>query len=102
MTSVDINAFVDSLTDDLVANAPPEVRELVLADETLRDYVFAFQSDVRDGLEAIQQGFGTAADLERAMRARKTAIVARAVDHNFTVERVLAAAIEKVMARVRS
>lgn len=98
----DIQAFVDQLAAEFVAGAPPEVQEMVLSDSVLQDHVLALQGEIRDGLLAVQSKFETVADLERVLRTRKTAIVARGSEHAYTVERTVAAVIEKVLERARA
>ena len=98
--TLDPSTFVEKLTEDLIGSAPEDVQVMVVGSEPLRNQLMELQRDVREGLEAVLRG-GLIEALERRLRDRKTDIVAAAPDHNFTIERLVARAIEDTLKAAR-
>jgi hypothetical protein len=98
--ALDPSAFVDQLTDELILQAPEEVQVSAVASPVLREQLIALQQDVREGLEDVLRG-GPIDGLHDRLKARKSELVAKAPAHNFTLERLVARAIESTMKAAR-
>lgn len=99
MSDFDPEAFLSTVTEELAEAAPDEVKTAIVFDDALRGELLAFQADARDGLWAVVKRSGSPEALEATLRARKTMIVARASAHAFTIERLVAKAITKVVGK---
>lgn len=95
----DPSALVEEIAGELLAESPAAFTSLVMDDPFLQGEVFGLKTDAENGLRAIRDNRGTLFDLDQRLRARKTAILARLPEghHHFTVERLLAAAIQRVL-----
>jgi hypothetical protein len=97
---LDPSAFVEKLTNEMIEAAPPDVQVHVVSSQEIQEQLAAFQRDVLEGLQRVLDG-GDVSDLGRVLRERKTEIVARAQAHNFTLERLVARAIDSTLEAAR-
>lgn len=97
----DPGAFLDEIATELVLQAPGEVQASILSDEGLRGELLAFQAAARDGLWGVVKKTTSPEQLEAELRARKSAVVARASAHAYTIERLVSSAVTKIVARAR-
>jgi len=87
--------FVQAMAMDLAAEAPEEVRAAIFTDQRLRAALESFQAASIALLE------GREGTYEDDLRAAKSRVVSACPSGAFTVERLLARAVERVSAKAR-
>ncbi len=99
---IDVEAFVDDLSSELVAGASEEVRGEILSNDALSAQVLIFLAEAKDGLGRVAARVpGATYDMAKALRARKTAIIAACRNHVFQIENLVAEAVRRVVAQAR-
>lgn len=99
MTEDEITSFLDDVAAEMVTRAPENIQAMIFEDDRLRGEILCLQAEAKRGLTELSEGVITHEELARDLAIRKTAIVAASPSHNFTVEKLVSSAIEKVVAK---
>lgn len=98
----DVEEFMTDLGRGLIVDAPQQVQDMIYATDGLSVAILSFVDDAKKGLAATAaREHGALEKLELALRARKTAVVAAAPAHNFTVEKLVGKALDRIMIKAR-
>ena len=98
----DPDAFMNELGMALTAEASDEVKNLIFMEDRLATEIQGLQSEAKARLARVAAGEpGAVEALEAALRAAKSRIVACAPSHAYSLEKLVAKAIQRIMDKAR-
>ena len=95
---LDVDRLLSDVATEIAMSADDSVKAMIFNDQRLQDEIQGLQADARKWLLSVRAGEHGAVDkLALTLRSRKTAIVAACPEHAFSVERLVARAVQKIL-----
>ena len=95
---LDVDRLLSDVATEIAMSADDSVKAMIFGNQRLQDEIQGLQADARKCLLSVRAGEHGAVDkLALTLRSRKTAIVAACPEHAFSVERLVARAVQKIL-----